>query len=218
MESKTDPEESLKAVDQKINSIVESPQKGSGGRSKLAKYKNQKAKLISLKRGSEMLDEDWAEILGAFAVRVQDIHAKDRKFEQKATKILEDFTQSLTRIEGRRPQKPARVFPFSKKDYEFQNIADLKKIQREERRMMAVKNKEREVEKQERLEMKMEDYDAQVLNDAGDEEQEFSDEDSVGGQSMYIYKESREATPLPAIEHGLGYRHNQHNNSSLLKQ
>lgn len=54
--------------------------------------------------------------------------------------------------------------------------------------------KEREEERKERLEMKMEDYDADdALLDAqkrrGEDSEEYQDEESVGGVSMYVYKE-----------------------------
>ena len=177
------------------------------GGSRLGKYHSQKARLLNQKKGLEMLDEDWAEVLATFAVRLAEVHGKDKKFEAKAGKALEGFVAGLASLDAKRRPRPARVFPASRKDLEFRNIADLKRLQKAERRKLAQRAQEKELEKRERLEMKMEDYDAELVAHKTDETEEYSDGDSAGGHSMYLYKDSREATPLPAAEHALGLRH-----------
>lgn len=208
LDSKTDPEESVKAIDNRIQELASSPQTRTNSR--VGKYNSQKARLLNLKKGFEMLDEDWTEVLATFAVRQAEVYGKDKKFEAKATKAVDAFAASLTNLNAKRKPRPARVFPVSRKDYEFRHIADLKKLQKAERRKLAQRAQEKEQEKRERLEMKMEDYDAEVRPAKTDETEEFSDGDSAGGQSMYVYKESREATPLPAAANALGFRHSRH--------
>ena len=92
--------------------------------------------------------------------------------------------------------KTARSFPVSQKDYEFSNIAAIKQRQKEEKLRLLAKKRERDDERNERLEMKMEDYDVdgrQLMGDRyigkSEPTEDFSDGESVGGESLYIYKD-----------------------------
>lgn len=119
-ETRFDADESLKKIEHKIKALQESPSP-LRGQNKVGKYENQKAKLLYQKRGAELFDRDWAEICAVFAMRIGELHGKDRKFDSKAKNILADFTLQLTQacqIQAKGKQKARRFLPQSKKDYE----------------------------------------------------------------------------------------------------
>jgi hypothetical protein len=120
MDSRLDPEESLKRIDQKIAELQES---GTNSSIKMRKYNRAKAKLINHRLTCQMQDHAWAEILAVFVIRTSEINPKERKFESKATKLLSTFLLKLptrlTRSELKRKEKAPRAFPWSKKDDEY---------------------------------------------------------------------------------------------------
>lgn len=76
----------------------------------------------------------------------------------------------------------------------YANIASIKQRQREEKKKRLLEIKRLQEEKQERIYMKLEDYDADpetLFPQLGKTEQSdsLSDEDSLGGGSMYVYKQ-----------------------------
>lgn len=77
--------------------------------------------------------------------------------------------------------------------HRFANIAKFKQLQREEKKRRLYELKMLEEERKERMEMKMEDYDAdpKTIFNVGKTEQSdaLSEDESVGGVSMYVYKE-----------------------------
>lgn len=88
IESRLDPEESLKKIDHKIKGMEDATTRS---QSKIEKYLTQKAKNIDLKKGLEMFDKEWADILLIFSMRSEELHGKDRKFDAKAKKIISSF-------------------------------------------------------------------------------------------------------------------------------
>lgn len=118
MDSKLDPEDSLKRIEQKITELQESASHSS---SKLKKYFRSKASLINNRLSYQMQDHLWAEILAVLVLRTSDINPKEKKFEPKATKLLVGFLNKLpsrlSRNDLRKP-KPVRFFAWSKKDDE----------------------------------------------------------------------------------------------------
>lgn len=117
-ETHFDAEESLKKADHKIKALQENPLKG---QNKVSKYEGQKAKLFNAKRGAELYDRDWAEIISIFVLRMGELHGKDRKFDMKAKKLLVDSLPLITRAAELPPHKRSiarKYFPSSKKDYE----------------------------------------------------------------------------------------------------
>lgn len=119
MDSKLDPEDSLKRVEQKITELQESATHSS---SKLKKYLRTKANLINNRLSYQMQDHAWAEILAVLVLRTSDINPKEKKFEPKATKLLGGFLSKLpTRLcpqDLRGKPKAVRTFAWSKKDDE----------------------------------------------------------------------------------------------------
>lgn len=119
MDSKLDPEDSLKRVEQKITELLESVTHSS---SKLKKYLRTKASLINNRLSYQMQDHVWAEILAVLVVRTSDINPKEKKFEPKATKLLGAFLSRLpgrlSRQDLRGKPKAVRTFAWSKKDNE----------------------------------------------------------------------------------------------------
>lgn len=81
-------------------------------------------------------------------------------------------------------------------DIRSANIYEIKKKLKEEKRKAARKAKEREEEKKERLLLGMEDYDVGAVIAEQARSEEFSEDVSLGGDSMYVYKNTREATPI----------------------
>src|SRR3990167_6415743 len=119
MDSRLDPEESLKRIEQKIAELQES---GTHSSSKMKKYSRSKANLINHRLSYQMPDHTWADILAVYVIRTSEINPKEKKFEPKATKLLTSFLLSLptyiTKSELRGKDKGRRVFPWSTKDDE----------------------------------------------------------------------------------------------------
>lgn len=194
IDSLLEPEESIKRIESKMKALVESPMRSNN---KLRKYESRMAKLINLRRGFELFDDEWASVILIFAIRISDVNPKDKKFETKAKKSLESF---IIQLQTQGPKslktKTARVFAFSQKDYEFSNIAAIKQKQKEEKLRLLGKKRQKEDERNERMEMKMEDYDVdgrQLMGDRylgkSEPTEDFSDGESIGGESLYIYKD-----------------------------
>ena len=92
LDSLLEPEESIKRLEGKIKSLVESPMRGNN---KLKKYQSRIAKLINLRLGFELFDHEWASIVLIFGVRLSDVNTKDKRFESKVKKSLESFIGQL---------------------------------------------------------------------------------------------------------------------------
>lgn len=115
VESRLDPEESIKKIDQRIKLLQESSAKPKG---KLERYEQHKANLINFKKGIELFDHEWAEVVIILLARIADIHGKDKKFDQKVKKLVDDFLEAIKERESKQKSKARRLFPESQKDYE----------------------------------------------------------------------------------------------------
>lgn len=182
----------MKQLDQKLQAMEESSPQKAGLRQK---YVDKRAKLMAVKKGQEMRDSEWVQVVAVFVCRMEGIVAKDKKFLIKAQKALEEILPKFKIFDIRRKKAP-RSLPKTRKDFEFENIAHYKRQQKEKKLKALMKAKERDQENRERLEMKMEDYNVEIQKKV-EESEELSEDVSIGGVSMYIYKESADATPLP---------------------